>query len=67
MYVREFQKDAALPPRTGVIKLHQIPSIARMYQIGELAPRETDAKPTMRFNHTICLLREDITRLEVDV
>lgn len=67
MYTREFQREAATPSRTDVVKLHQVPSIARMYQLGELDRRPTNVVPNARFNYTVCLIREDITRLEVDV
>jgi hypothetical protein len=67
LYTRQFQQSANAPTRTGVIKSYQIPSIARLYQVGELEQRPTKAIPSTRINHIVCLLREDITRLEVDV
>ncbi|KAF2115034.1 hypothetical protein BDV96DRAFT_600175 [Lophiotrema nucula] len=67
MYTREFQRNAVTPSRTDAIKVHQIPSISRLYQLNELGSRPTNAIPNSRFNNIVCLFREDITRLEVDV
>jgi O-acetyl-ADP-ribose deacetylase (regulator of RNase III) len=51
----------------GLVQVHQIPSVARLYILGHLEAKTTMAKPSTQFNHTVCLLREDITRLEVDI
>ncbi|KAF2638985.1 hypothetical protein P280DRAFT_528457 [Massarina eburnea CBS 473.64] len=67
MYTREFQRDAQAPGRTDVVKLHQIPSISRLYQLGELKRKPTYSAPSTRLNHMLCLLRGDITQLEVDI
>lgn len=68
MFAREFQKEENIQSRyESNIKVHQIPTIARLYQLGELEYRPTYAKPDSKQLHTVCLLREDITRLEVDV
>jgi len=67
LYSRQFQQSSITPNRIGAIKSHQLPSIARLYQIGELGQKPTMAIPSTRINHIVCLAREDITRLEVDV
>jgi O-acetyl-ADP-ribose deacetylase (regulator of RNase III) len=67
MYSREFSRDTGFPNRTDTIRVYQIPTLSRLYQLNELGSRQTDAIPNARFNQIICLLREDITTLEVDV
>ncbi|KAF2738524.1 hypothetical protein EJ04DRAFT_573686 [Polyplosphaeria fusca] len=67
MYTREFQSQAAVPSRTDTIRVTQIPSLSRLYQLDVLGTRSTDAVPNSRFNQTVCMIREDITRLEVDI
>ncbi|KAF1957486.1 hypothetical protein CC80DRAFT_443757 [Byssothecium circinans] len=67
MYTREFQRDTPAPGRTEVVKLHQIPSVSRLYQLRELEQKPTNSIPSTRFNHIVCLLRNDITQVEVDV
>lgn len=66
LYAREFQREAATHNR-NTVRLHQIPSIAKLYQLNELASRPTLAQPSAIFNQTVCLVREDITQLEVDI
>lgn len=67
MYTREFQRGATPSHRSDVIKAHHIPSIARLYQLGDLEYKPTFAIASANFNHTVYLLRDDITRLETDV
>ncbi|ORY09923.1 hypothetical protein BCR34DRAFT_615529 [Clohesyomyces aquaticus] len=67
MYTRDFHRDSSSQNRTGVVKLHQIPSLGRLYQLGELEYEPTKAIPDGSINHTVGLIREDISRLEVDV
>lgn len=67
MYTREFQRDASTSSRADTINLNQIPSLARLYQVGELEQKETMSIPDHDFNSTVCLIREDITRIESDV
>lgn len=66
LYTREFQRETVTHTRE-VVRLHQIPSVTRLYQIGALEEKTTLAQPSVIFNHTVCLAREDITKLEVDV
>lgn len=40
---------------------------SRLYQLGELEQKPTNAIPNSRQLYTVCLVREDITRLDVDV
>ncbi|KAI4640769.1 hypothetical protein J4E93_008361 [Alternaria ventricosa] len=65
LYVREAERPT--PKTRGLIQIHQIPPVARLYILGQLEAKPTMAKPSTLFNHTVCLLREDITRLEVDI
>ncbi|KAI4923106.1 uncharacterized protein J4E92_007859 [Alternaria infectoria] len=65
LYVREAERPT--PKIRGLIQIHQIPPVARLYILGQLEEKPTMAKPSTLFNHTVCLLREDITRLEVDI
>ncbi|KAF2262112.1 hypothetical protein CC78DRAFT_520841 [Lojkania enalia] len=67
LYTREFQRDAITLRRDDAIKVHQIPSISRLYQLGDLGSRRTNSIPDTRFNNIVSFIREDITRLEVDI
>jgi hypothetical protein len=67
LYSRQYQQSANTPARNNAIKAHQLPSITRLYQVGDLTEKDTMAIPSTRINHVVCLAREDITRLEVDV
>jgi O-acetyl-ADP-ribose deacetylase (regulator of RNase III) len=66
LYVREFQRETTSYGR-DVVRLPQISSVTRLYTLGELEAKHTLAKPSAIFNQAVCLAREDITRLEVDV
>jgi O-acetyl-ADP-ribose deacetylase (regulator of RNase III) len=66
LYTREFQREAIAHSR-DVVKLHQIRSVAQLYQIGELEDKPTLALPSELFNERVYLVREDVTKLEVDV
>ncbi|KAH8725262.1 hypothetical protein GQ44DRAFT_681650 [Phaeosphaeriaceae sp. PMI808] len=66
LYTREFQREA-LAKASDLVKLQQIPSISQLYKTGELQEKPTLAQPSAIFNHIVCLVREDITRLEVDL
>ncbi|KAF1839078.1 hypothetical protein BDW02DRAFT_585440 [Decorospora gaudefroyi] len=66
LHAREKQRETA-PYSREVVKLQQIPSVAGLYQLGELDTKPTLAQPSVIFNHIVCLIREDITRLEVDI
>lgn len=67
LYTREFQRDAANTSRNEVVMLHQVPALARLYQIGELEQKLTNAIPSTQLNYIVSFIREDITKLEVDV
>jgi O-acetyl-ADP-ribose deacetylase (regulator of RNase III) len=66
LYTREFQREATAHTR-DTVKLHQIQSIQQLYKLGELEEKPTLAHPSAIFNNAVCLAREDITKLEVDV
>ncbi|CAO2649503.1 Nn.00g068880.m01.CDS01 [Neocucurbitaria sp. VM-36] len=66
LYIRESQRENVSHTRE-LVKVHQIPSVSQLYQVGELEAKPTLAHPSAIFNHTIGLAREDITKLEVDM
>ncbi|KAH7348035.1 hypothetical protein BKA66DRAFT_505128 [Pyrenochaeta sp. MPI-SDFR-AT-0127] len=66
LYIREFQREA-IPHTREIIRLHQISSVARLYQTGALEAKPTLAQPSEIFNHAVCFIRRDITELEVDI
>jgi hypothetical protein len=66
LYVREFQRQTIAQSR-DTVKLFQIQSVSQLYELGELEETATLAQPSAHFNDNICLVREDITKLEVDV
>ncbi|KAH5436168.1 ADP-ribose phosphatase [Parastagonospora nodorum] len=66
LLTREFQNESIAQSRDSV-KLYQIRSVAQLYKLGELEEKPTQAKPSAVFNDKIYLVREDITKLEVDV
>jgi O-acetyl-ADP-ribose deacetylase (regulator of RNase III) len=51
----------------NLVNPHQIPSVARLYQLGAIKAKHTLARPSTAFNRIVCLAREDMTKLEVDV
>jgi O-acetyl-ADP-ribose deacetylase (regulator of RNase III) len=63
-HVREYRNQ---PLQDDTVPSARIPTLSRLYQIGELEYRPTEARPDSNANHTICLLRGDITKLGVDV
>lgn len=67
MLTRQFRRGTAVRSRADIVKLSQIPSLSQLYRSGELEERPTYAIPSLRLNDIICLLREDITNLEVDM
>jgi O-acetyl-ADP-ribose deacetylase (regulator of RNase III) len=66
LYTREFQRQTMAQSR-DTVKLHQIQSMSQLYKLGELEEKPTLAHPSAMFNHTVCLVRNDITKLEVDI
>ncbi|KAH7074703.1 hypothetical protein BKA63DRAFT_415264 [Paraphoma chrysanthemicola] len=66
LYTREFQRETIAHTR-DTVKLHQIRSIQQLYKMGELEEKSTLAHPSAIFNNAVCLAREDITKLEVDI
>ncbi|KAF2651383.1 hypothetical protein K491DRAFT_97807 [Lophiostoma macrostomum CBS 122681] len=72
LYERDFQeravkKGAVTDSRTDAIKPYHIPSLSRLYQLGDLEYKPTFAKPNQSELTKVALIREDITRLDVDV
>ncbi|KAF2630251.1 hypothetical protein BU25DRAFT_254947 [Macroventuria anomochaeta] len=66
LYTREFQRESNTQTR-DVVRLHQIPSVAQLYSSKILEEKPTMVQPSAVFNHTVCLVREDITKLDVTV
>ncbi|KAK7190075.1 hypothetical protein DPSP01_006371 [Paraphaeosphaeria sporulosa] len=67
MLTREYQRDVPISIRTDIVKLHQVPTLARLYEQGILPANEAPATPSARFNGIVCLTKEDITKIEVDI
>ena len=67
LYTREFQGETKPSYSREVVKLYQISSVSRLYQLGELETKPTLAHPSAIFNQAVCLIREDITKLQVDI
>ncbi|KAG9195991.1 hypothetical protein G6011_01112 [Alternaria panax] len=65
IHVRKAEQPT--PNNRELIQVQQIPSVARLYLLGNLEAKPTMAQPSTSFNHAVCLLRDDITRLVVDV
>lgn len=66
LYTREFQRQTITQLREH-IKLQKIPTVTQLYKLGELEEKTTLARPSIDFNDKVCLVREDITKLEVDI
>jgi O-acetyl-ADP-ribose deacetylase (regulator of RNase III) len=66
LYVREFQRQTVAQSKETV-KLHRIQSVSQLYKLGDLEEKATLAHPSALFNDNIYLVREDITKLEVDI
>jgi O-acetyl-ADP-ribose deacetylase (regulator of RNase III) len=66
LYTREFQRESIARAR-DTVKLYQIRSVAQLYSIGELQEKPTLAQPSEMFNDKVYLVREDVTKLEVDI
>ncbi|KAF2128477.1 hypothetical protein P153DRAFT_397547 [Dothidotthia symphoricarpi CBS 119687] len=66
LYAREYQRGMQ-PQNRDIVRLDQIPSVSRLYQLGDLEEKATLARPSVIFNQTVYLAREDITKLQVDV
>ncbi|KZM21834.1 uncharacterized protein EKO05_0003127 [Ascochyta rabiei] len=66
LYTREFQRENITQSRE-IVRLHQISSITQLYSSKQLEEKSTMARPSVVFNDTVCLVREDITKLEVTV
>jgi O-acetyl-ADP-ribose deacetylase (regulator of RNase III) len=53
--------------QTNILRANQIPTLSRLYQLGELDDTvPTMFSPSSHANNTLCLIRHDITRLQVD-
>lgn len=61
---------ARLPSNTArmaLVPLSQIPSLNLLYRLNKLTPTsEVNSSATSKYNDKICLIRTDITKLEVD-
>ncbi|KAL1793659.1 hypothetical protein ACET3X_008641 [Alternaria dauci] len=60
------KSEGPIPKSREIIQVHQVPSVAQLYLLGSLEDKPTMVQPSASFNHTVCFLREDITRLAVD-
>ncbi|KAF2205846.1 hypothetical protein GQ43DRAFT_459672 [Delitschia confertaspora ATCC 74209] len=67
LYARAYQSQEISKSHRNTISVSQIPSLSRLYRLGELEYRPTNTIPNNTVNHTVCLIRHDITKLEVDV
>ncbi|KAF7577167.1 MACRO domain containing protein 1 [Pyrenophora tritici-repentis] len=67
LFSQQYQQENASSRHRNVIGLQQIPSVARLFRIGDLEAKPTLAHPSETFNHMVCLVREDIMKLEVDI
>ncbi|KAL5121728.1 hypothetical protein ACEQ8H_000415 [Pleosporales sp. CAS-2024a] len=66
LYTREFQRESIAQSR-DTVKLYQVRSVAQLYALGELEEKPTLAHPSEILNDKVYLVREDITKLEVDI
>jgi O-acetyl-ADP-ribose deacetylase (regulator of RNase III) len=66
LYVREFQRQTVAQSK-DTVKLHRIQYLSQLYKLGDLEEKATLAHPSSFFNDNIYLVREDITKLEVDI
>ncbi|CAE7008648.1 MACRO domain containing protein [Pyrenophora teres f. teres] len=67
LFSQQYQQTNASSHRRSVIGLQKIPSVAKLFRLGELEAKSTLAHPSETFNQTVCLVREDIMKLEVDI
>jgi O-acetyl-ADP-ribose deacetylase (regulator of RNase III) len=66
LYAQEFQRETSASSK-DVLRLHQVPSVAQLYASQKLEEKATMAQPSAVFNQIVCLIREDITTLDVTV
>lgn len=65
---RQYQLEATVKDSLGSVKkLNEVPSLAQLYEQGALQPTRTRISASSRSNSVVCLAKEDITRLEVDI
>ncbi|RMZ73219.1 meiosis-specific serine threonine- kinase mek1 [Pyrenophora seminiperda CCB06] len=64
---QQYQEEGTSSRHRDVIKLEEIPSVASLFHLGVLPTKPTLAHPSATFNQTVCLVREDIMKLEVDI
>lgn len=64
--VSELQRETSKPNR-DVVGLDQIPSVAQLYALQKLEEKSTMVQPSATFNQKVCMIREDITKLDVTV
>jgi len=64
---RDFTSQSIAEFHTSdIVKVSQIPSLNDLYRFGHLSRVSTNSKANLAANDIICLIRHDITRLEVD-
>jgi O-acetyl-ADP-ribose deacetylase (regulator of RNase III) len=66
LYAQEFQRETNASSKE-LLRLHQVPSVAQLYALQKLEEKATMAQPSALFNQIVCLIREDITTLDVTV
>ncbi|KAF2750319.1 hypothetical protein M011DRAFT_465087 [Sporormia fimetaria CBS 119925] len=66
MQTREYQRETLEQSRLNAVKLNAIPSLLRLYQMGKLEAIPTTATSNSYELSTVCMIKEDITRLDVD-
>ena len=64
---REYERDSPAKGRSDTLKLYQVPTLAQLYEIGTMQTKNTQAVASSRSNDIVCLTRQDITKLEVDI
>ena len=66
LYAREFQQETYTEAK-DIVRMHQVPSVTQLYASNSLEEKSTMVQPSAAFNDRVCLIREDITKLEVTV
>ena len=67
LYAREYQRETIARSTQDVVRLHRVPSVAQLYASNQLEEKSTMVEPSAVFNQTVCLVREDITKVEATV
>jgi O-acetyl-ADP-ribose deacetylase (regulator of RNase III) len=66
LYAREFQRETYTETK-DIVRMHQVPSVTQLYASSSLKEKSTMVQPSAAFNDRVCLIREDITKMEVAV